>query len=102
MVLTRESRNCRLAIDDDAAERELTVVAFGCERSPLADSDDGGECVAAIYNRLGAAKLNDLDPEAWLGRVLESIANDAINRIGKQLPWNVFAKLSSLRVAACA
>jgi hypothetical protein len=52
-------------------------------------SDSGGERAAAIYSLIGSAKLNGLDPEAYLSHVLTRIANHPINRIAELLPWNV-------------
>jgi hypothetical protein len=52
-------------------------------------SDSGGERAAAIYSLIGAAKLNGLDPEAYLRDVLTRIADHPINRIAELLPWNV-------------
>ena len=50
---------------------------------------DAGERAAAIYTLLGTAKLNGIDPEAYLRDVLERIAEHPINRIDELLPWNV-------------
>jgi len=66
----------------------------------FAGSDDGGDRAAAIYTLIGTAKLNDLNPEAYLRYVLQRIADYPINRIEELLPWNVAAQLSSLAHAA--
>jgi transposase len=55
----------------------------------FAGSDAGGERAAAMYSLLGSAKLNGLDPEAYLSLVLTRIADHPINRIEELLPWNV-------------
>ena len=67
----------------------LRAVAIGCKNYCFAGSDAGGECAAAIYSLVGSAKLNDLDPEAYLRFVIECIADHRISRIDELLPRNV-------------
>jgi hypothetical protein len=55
----------------------------------FAGSDVGGERAAIIYSLIGSAKLNGLDPEAYLREVLTHIADYPINRIDELLPWNL-------------
>jgi hypothetical protein len=64
-------------------------VALGRKNYLFAGSDAGGERAAAMYSLIGTAKLNGLDPEAYLRQVLERIAEHPINRIAELLPWNV-------------
>jgi hypothetical protein len=59
----------------------------------FAGADSGGERAAATYTLLETAKLNGLNPEAYLRYVLERIADHPINRIDELLPWNVAAQL---------
>jgi transposase len=79
-----------LEIDNNAAERALRAVAIGRKNYLFAGSDAGGERAAVIYSLLGSAKLNGIDPEAYLTAVLRRIADHPINRIRELLPWNLF------------
>jgi transposase len=95
VALTRYRDDGRLEMDNNTAERALRTVALGRKNWLFAGSDDGGERAAAIYTLIGTAKLNDLNPEAYLHYVLERIADHPINRIDELLPWNLAATLSS-------
>lgn len=92
-ALTRYRDDGRIEIDNNAAERSLRAVALGRKNYLFCGSDAGGERAAAIYSLIGTAKLNDIDPEAYLRYVLERIADHPINRIDELLPWNVAAAL---------
>jgi transposase len=78
-----------LEIDNNAAERALRAVALGRKNYLFAGSNAGGERAASMYSLIGSAKLNELDPEAYLSLVLDRIADHPINRIQELLPWNV-------------
>lgn len=78
-----------IEMDNNAAERSLRGVALGRKNYLFAGSDAGGERAAAIYSLIGSAKLNGLDPEAYLRDVLTCIADHPINRIDDLLPWNI-------------
>jgi len=79
----------RLEIDNNTAERALRVVALGRKNFLFAGSDRGGERAALVYSLLGTAKLNGLNPEAYLREVLARIPDHLINRIEELLPWNL-------------
>jgi len=79
----------RLEIDNNAAERALRAVALGRKNYLFMGSDSGGERAAAIYSLIGSAKLNGIDPEAYLAAVLARIADHPIQRIEELLPWNL-------------
>jgi transposase len=55
----------------------------------FAGADSGGERAAIIYSLLGTAKLNGINPQAYLTHVLTHIADHPVNRIDELLPWNV-------------
>ena len=65
----------------------------------FAGSDAGGERAAVAYTLIETAKLNGLDPEAYLREVVGRIADHPINRIAELLPWNI-GVASPIRVAA--
>lgn len=93
VALTRFIDDGRIEIDNNAAERALRCVALGRKNFLFAGSDAGGERAAAIYSLIGTAKLNGLDPEAYLRYVITHINEHRINKIAELLPWNVAAKL---------
>ncbi len=88
-ALVRYCDDGRIEIDNNAAERALRAVALGRKNYLFVGSDAGGERAAAIYSLVGSAKLNDLNPQAYLTHVLERIADHPINRVDELLPWNV-------------
>ena len=87
--LTRFAADGKVEIDNNAAERALRTVALGRKNYLFAGSDAGGERAAAIYSLIGSAKLNGLDPQAYLRHVIERIADHPINKIEELLPWRV-------------
>ena len=94
-ALLRFCEDGRLEIDNNAAERALRAVAIGRKNYLFAGADTGGERAAAMYSLIGSAKLNGLDPEAYLRHVLARIADHPITRIGELLPWNVSLSTAS-------
>jgi transposase len=99
-ALTRYRDDGRIEIDNNAAERALRAVALGRKNYLFAGADSGGERAAAIYSLIGTAKLNDLDPQAYLRFVLERIAEHPINRVHELLPWHVAVAEPAVRLAA--
>jgi len=88
-ALVRYCDDGRIEIDNNAAERSLRAVALGRKNYLFAGSDSGGERAAAIYSLIGSAKLNGLDPEAYLREVLTCIADHPITGIDELRPWNI-------------
>ena len=102
-ALTRYCADGRIEIDNNAAERALRAVALGRKNYLFRGSDAGGERAAALYSLMATAKLNGLDPEAYLRYVIGCIADHPINRVEELLPWHVAEKLhgdSNLELAA--
>jgi transposase len=88
-ALMRYLDDGRIEIDNSAAERALRAVAVGRRNYLFAGSDAGGERAAVFYSLVGTAKLNGLDPEAYLREVFERIADHPVNRIEELLPWHI-------------
>ena len=88
-ALTRYRDDGRIEMDNNAAERALRGIALGRGNYLFMGSDAGGERAAAIYSLVQTAKLNGLDPEAYLCEVLGCIADHPICRIEELLPWNI-------------
>lgn len=75
--------------DNLPVERALRGVAIGRRNYLFAGADSGGERAAAIYSLIGTAKLNGIDPEAYLRHVLAHIADHPITRVDELMPWVV-------------
>ena len=86
--LTRYRDDGRLEIDNNAAERAIRALFLGRKNWLFAGSDDGGERAAAIYTLTETAKLNRIDPAAWLIDVLARLATHPAKRIDELLPWH--------------
>lgn len=78
----------RLCLSNNAAERAIRSIAVGRRNWTFASSDRGGERAAAIYTLMETAKLDDVDPHAWLADVIDRIAETPVGRLSKLLPWN--------------
>jgi transposase len=87
-ALTRFLDDGRLCMTNNAAEREIRTVAIGRKNWTFAGSDEGGRRAAAIYTLIQTAKLNDIDPHAWLADVLARIQDHPVKRVDELLPWN--------------
>jgi transposase len=98
--LSRYCDDGRIEIDNNAAERALRCVALGRKNYLFAGSDAGGERAAMIYSLIGSAKLNGVNPEAYLREVLTRIAEHPITRIAELLPWNLQVSAVDLLPAA--
>ena len=78
----------RICLSNNAAERCLRGIALGRKSWLFAGSDRGGVRAAAMYTLIGTARLNDVDPQAWLADVLGRIAETPQSRLDELLPWN--------------
>ncbi len=87
-AFTRFLNDGRICLSNNAAERGLRGIALGRKSWLFAGSDRGGMRAAAMYSLIVTAKLNDVDPQAWLADVLARIAEHPASRLDKLLPWN--------------
>lgn len=101
-ALCRYRDDGRLEIDNLAAERALRGPGLGRKNMIFFGSDAGGERAAGLYSLVESAKLNNLDPEAYLRYVFERIASHPINRIQELLPWHVAPALAPGQEAKAA
>src|SRR3984957_1011121 len=87
-AFTRFLDDGRICLTNNAAERALRGIALGRKAWLFAGSDRGGERAATICTLIGTAKLNDVDPQAWLADVLRRIADHPASRLDEWLPWH--------------
>jgi transposase len=98
-AFTRFLDDGRICISNNAAERALRGIALGRKAWLFAGSERGGERAAMMYTLIQTAKLNDIDPQAWLADVLARLPDHPVTRLDELLPWN-WATGSHLRIAA--
>src|SRR5881409_3081822 len=87
-ALTRFLGDGRICLSNNAAERALRGVAIGRKSWLFAGSDRGGERAAAMFTLIETAKLNGVDPQAWLADVLRRIADHPASKLDQLLPWH--------------
>jgi transposase len=100
VAFTRFLDDGRICLTNNAAERGLRGIALGRRSWLFAGSDRGGERAAAMYSLIVTAKLNDVDPRAWLADVLARIADHPVRRLHELLPWNWREARAETAVAA--
>jgi transposase len=87
-AFTRFLADGRICLTNNAAERALRGITIGRKAWLFAGSDRGGERAAAMFTLIETAKLNDVDPQAWLADVLRRINEHPVSRLDELLPWN--------------
>src|ERR1700748_2609682 len=98
-AFTRFLDDGRICLSNNAAERALRGIAIGRKAWLFAGSDRGGQRAAFIYSLIVTAKLNDIDPQAWLADVLARIPALPQTRLHELLPWNWRAQEIALKAA---
>jgi transposase len=88
-ALTRYVDDGRLEISNNAAENAIRPLKLGAKNWLFLGSNTGGDRAAIFYTLIRSAKLNGVEPEAYLRDVLTSIGEHPINRIDELLPWNI-------------
>jgi len=87
-AFTRFLDDGRICLSNNAAERALRGIALGRKSWLFAGSDRGGQRAAAMYSLIVTAKMNDVDPQAWLADILARIAGHPAHSLDELLPWN--------------
>jgi transposase len=98
-AFTRFLNDGRICLTNNAAERALRGIALGRKSWLFAGSDRGGQRAAKMYSLIVSAKMNNVDPQAWLADVLNRIAEHPVQKLHELLPWNWAAPMSVLIAA---
>ena len=90
----------RVCLSNNAAERGLRGIALGRKSWLFCGSDRGGQRAAAMYSLIVTAKMNGVDPQAWLADILSRIAAHPAHRLNELLPWNWTPPASAISAQA--
>jgi transposase len=74
--------------DNNPAERAMRPIGVGRRNWLFAGSDTGGETLARAMTLIETAKMNGLDPQAYLADLLDRIHDHMANRLDELVPWN--------------
>ena len=94
IALKRFLDDGRVEIDNNAAERALRAIAIGRKNWLFAGSDNSGEAAANIYTVIETAKMNGLNPEVYLKKILSEIQDYNSQKVTDLLPWNIISDTS--------
>ena len=87
-AFTRFLDDGRICLSNNAAERGVRGITLGRKSWLFCGSDRGGERAAVMYSLFVTARMNDIDPQAWLADVLARIAEHPVQKLDELLPWN--------------
>ena len=90
----------RICLTNNAAERALRGLALGPKSWLFAGSERGADRAAFMYTLIMTAKLNGIDPQAWLADVLTHMASTPQSQLVELLPWNWAAEQDRRKLAA--
>jgi hypothetical protein len=76
-----------LEIDNNPAERAMRAIALGRKNYLFVGSQTGGEAAAVAYTLIETAKINGVDPQAWLADTIARIPDYKITKVGDLMPW---------------
>jgi hypothetical protein len=88
-ALSRFLTDGKIEIDNNAAENAMRPIALGRKNWLFAGSDNGGETAANIYTIIESCKINDVNPQKYLTKVLSVIQGYKVKDIAQLLPWNI-------------
>jgi transposase len=100
VAFTRFLDDGRICLSNNAAERALRGIALGRKSWLFCGSDRGGERTALMYGLITTAKMNNIDPQAWLADVLARIAEHPVHKLDELLPWHWRPRSASVTQAA--
>lgn len=89
----------RICLTNNAAERALRGIALGRKSWLFAGSERGGDRAAFMYTLIVTAKMNDIDPQAWMADVLARLPNTTVSRVHELLPWHWKAEVEAIKAA---
>ncbi|SMX56630.1 Putative transposase (fragment) [Bradyrhizobium sp. ORS 285] len=90
----------RICLSNNAAERGLRGIALGRKSWLFCGSDRGGRRAAAMYSLIVTAKMNGIDPQAWLTDVIDRIAAHPSQQLDELLLWNWTPQAAALSTRA--
>ncbi|MCB1338917.1 MAG: IS66 family transposase [Maritimibacter sp.] len=98
-AFTRVLDDGRICLTNNAAERALRGIALGRKSWLFAGSERGGDRAAFMYSLIVTAKLNDVDPQAWLADVLARLPDTRASHVPELLPWHWHLNSANRRAA---